>query len=221
MNNKLIWILREPRSGSSWVCHSLTEKLNKPLHHYEAHLLRNGLNQSNNFDSTKFQDQNTLYSTHLFKLFPKLKEIEPYVIRTTRRNKAEQCMSMLYWKYFPHSIKHYYVNESSNVYMDNFNKSLENPATAHKKDIIDIMSKIKERDQIWEDNFQNFKTDVIVYEDLINQVHLPELNVKLSFSEEINFSHKMPEYKTKAFKNYDQIVEWCDEIIPKLNFIQY
>ena len=216
MNNNLIWVFREPRSGSSWVSNALMKKLNKHLYHYDTHVDRN-----TEFDPLSFNDNNMLYSTHLFHLLPQLKVIDPYIIRTTRRNKTEQCLSMLYWNYFPDSIKHYFVDESKNTSMDNFNKSLVNPVTVTKDSIIDLMLKMKQRDKLWADNFKDFKSDVIVYEDLMDQAHISKLDITLSFNTETQYSHKMPEYKTKAFKNYQQAVDWCEEIAQKLKFIQY
>jgi len=215
--NKLIWIMREPRTGSTWVTDALARKLNKTIFHYETQCGKNI--DSFDVNATEFQDYTKVYSTHLFYLTSKIKKLDPYFIRTARRNKVEQCMSMLYWNYFPKSIKHYFVDESRNVAMDYF--SLDNPVTVDKESVFDILLKIKKRDKLWEDNCQKFTNDVIVYEDLFDKVYLPNLDITLSFSEETNFSYKMPEYKTKAFANYDQIIEWCDKIIPKMNYLQW
>jgi hypothetical protein len=218
MNDKLIWIMREPRTGSTWITDALAKKLNKTICHYEMQFDKN---LELDITAIDFQDHSKLYSTHLFNLIPKVKEIDPYIIRTARRNKTEQCLSMLYWNHFPKSIKHYFVDESRNANMDYFTRSLDNPVTVNKESVFDILVKIKKRDRVWEDNFQHFTNDVIVYEDLFDEVYLSNLDIKLSFSEETNFSYRMPEYKTKAFANYDQIIEWCDDFISKMNFIQY
>ncbi len=215
--------MREPRTGSSWVTNALLQKLDKKLFHYEFHY-EICMSPKVEFNSSlpELHDYNKLYSTHLFHVLPKLKDIDPYVIRTARRNKMEQCLSMLYWNYFPNSMRHYFIDESRNTEMNSFVNSLNNPVVVNKEDVIDLLIKIRKRDELWRTNLEHFSnSDVVVYEDLFDEVYLSKLDIKLSFSEDINFSHKMPEYKTKAFKNYDQIVEWCDEIIPKLNFIQY
>lgn len=211
--------MREPRTGSTWVTDVLARKLNRTIFHYEKQCGKNL--DLLDVNATEFQDYTKVYSTHLFYLIPKIVDLNPYVIRTARRNKAEQCLSMLYWNYFPKSIRHYFVDESRNTDMDYFVNSLDNPVTVDKESVFDILLKIKQRDKLWEDNCYKFSNDVIVYEDLFDEVYLPTLDVKLSFSTETNFSYKMPEYKTKAFANYDQIIEWCDEIIPKMNYIQW
>tara|TARA_R110000822_G_scaffold305644_1_gene431479 strand:+ start:445 stop:1119 length:675 start_codon:yes stop_codon:yes gene_type:complete len=224
MNNKTLWIFRETRSGSTWICNALEKKLNKPLSHYESNLSKYGV-----FDPSKFQNPDILYSTHRFQYLSELKTNDPYVIRTTRRNKPDQCLSVLYWKYFPISMKHNFDNnaelESPGVPptfgYDNFILSLDNPVTVKKQDIINMMIHMKQRDVFWQKNVEDFKTAVIVYEDLVDQVHLPDLDITLSFNEEFNFESKMPEYKTRVFKNYEQIVDWVNKAAIDLNLTQY
>ena len=43
MNTKTLWIFRETRSGSTWICNALEKKLNKPLSHYESNLSKYGV----------------------------------------------------------------------------------------------------------------------------------------------------------------------------------
>jgi len=220
MENNLIWIFREPRSGSSWISNALSQKLNKSLYHYEY---EDSYSKIDVFDPLKFQRQDTIYTTHMFQLFSKLKTIDPYVIRTTRRNKIEQCLSILYWNSFPDSMKHNYVEKNSDQLIEEkiFNTALINPVTLREHDVVDTIMKIKYRDLLWETSFKDFKTDTIFYEDLVDQVHLPDLAVTLSFNENTNFSQKMPEYKTKVFKNYKQVIDWANYAIKHITLEQY
>lgn len=228
MNEKCVWLFKETRSGSDWLWRVICEKLHLECEHVdmiiESHLWRPVAPSS--LDSILFEtmpnfvDIKKLYSTHQLKYLPLLQNYnDPFVIRSTRRNKAEQCMSILYGQLYGHTNKHFFTDESKNNY-NYFNYTLENPIYATKQQVKRIMQHMKTNDEYWQNYSHCYENFLIVYEDLFEGITIPYLEISLNFKKDKTIIQKSPDYKTKAFLNYSEIVDWCNEYENSLNFMK-
>ena len=236
--HNLIWLFREARTGSGWALQSLSSSLNKTVVHYDLVLGNRNVKEETYFElynqknllstEKRFEelikqetvfDTDRIYSSHFMFLLSKLNNQNTYVLRTTRRNKIDQCVSLLYLKYYPRIMKQYFVDESKNLNLNYFNHTINNPVEVSKKDVIDCLSLMKTHDDLWKKYSGNFKNYTIVYEDCEQGINIPNLDAQLKFSNFTGFTKKIPEYKTKVFTNYDMIVSWCEEFIDKNPFI--
>ena len=217
MNEKCVWLFKEPRSGSAWLWRVLCEKLNLECEHMDIIIESNNtyLDNISNFSSTR-----KLYSTHRLKYLPLLQNYNtPFIIRSTRRNKAEQCMSTLYLQLHGQTNEHFFTDESKNFY-NFFNHTLKNPVEVTKQQVKKIMENMRINDEYWENFSHRYENFVIVYEDLFEGITIPQLNISLNFSKDTTIVKKSPNYKSKAFLNYNQIIDWCNEYEKSLNFIK-
>ena len=228
MNEKCVWLFKETRSGSDWLWRVICEKLHLECEHVdmviESHLWRPGGPHSLDFILSNtlpnFVDIKKLYSTHQLKYLPLLQNYnDPFVIRSTRRNKAEQCMSILYGQLNGYTNKHFFTDESKNNY-NYFNYTLENPIYATKQQVKKIMENMKKNDEYWQNYSHCYENFLIVYEDLFEGLTIPYLEISLNFKKDKTIIQKSPDYKTKAFLNYSEIVDWCNEYENSLNFMK-
>lgn len=226
MNEKCVWLFKETRSGSDWLWRAICEKSHLECEHLdiivESHLSSgpDGLASANSFLYTvsNFANPKKLYSTHRLGYLPLLQNYNnPFIIRSTRRNKAEQCMSILYGQLYGHTNKHFFTDESKNNY-NYFNHTLENPVYATKQQVKKIMKNMKVNDEYWQNYSHCYENFLIVYEDLFEGITIPHLEISLNFKKDKTIIQKSPDYKTKAFLNYSEIVDWCIEYENSLNF---
>ena len=218
MTNRQVWIFKEGRSGSTWFCKTLSSKINRPALHFEKHF---GLGYhddgietfKNNID--KLKDAGTLYASHYLHLleYSNLLDPDSVFIRTTRRNKAEHCMSKLTYKMLTALPKHYYVNGPELDYSFK-------PVTILKQEVKKSMEFLKKHDDYWKNYAKDFDNFVVAYEDLYEGVTIPQLDVSIKFADNMTFTKKLPYGKEKLFANYDQIVEWCNSYEKELGFTE-
>jgi hypothetical protein len=209
-----IWIFKEARSGSEWICSTLEKRLMRNWYTPDTNLF---LGKDNSMASTivdsnidVLSDLKCFYATHYFFLLPEMRKMHnPYLVRTTRRNKAEHCMSLLYYKMFAHIFKHMYQDSMIESRYATFLKTLEKPVTILKQEVLFEMKKIQKYDKLWNEYSKGHDTYVIVYEDLEDGVNFPLLKEPLKFSDDETYVKKTPYYKDKFFANYEEIIEWC------------
>ncbi len=220
-SDRQIWLFREMRSGSDWVWKTLETKLNRTCLHFSkessANLNENSISHlfyndedpniilKKNVD--KLSDVTKFYSTHYFHILPYIDCLDnPYLIRTVRRDKAEQCMSLLYFYMYGNKFHHVHAENKDNTNYNLFLESLSNPVEILKQQVQQIMLSLKKNDDCWKEYSKNYENCVIVYEDLFEGVTLKQVDLTLKFNS--SFVYKTPDYKKKFFINYDQIVEW-------------
>ena len=227
MDNKVIWMFREGRSGSGWASMALSKKLNRELYHFDKFnqyrsLTPESLSQTFHANKQQFSQTDQLYSTHFFFFMPLVTTIDNlYIIRTTRRNKIEQALSLLYMIMYPRGLRYYYTDMNLNRNINHFNKTLENPISIAKQDVLRCLNTMKNHDELWAEHSVNQDKFILVYEDCESGVDIPDLNVTMKWALDPEFTQKTPEYKTKAFVNYDQIVDWCNDYLANNTFTQY
>ena len=223
ISDRQIWMFREMRSGSDWIW-KVFEKLSKrKCLHFQREPQFNTSDKDNiSYFFHRQQDPNTVltknvnslsdvtkfYSTHFFHILPSIECLDnPYLIRTTRRNKAEHCMSLLYFNIHMHKFHHVFADNS--IGYDYFLETLNNPIIVLKQQVEKVMLSLKKNDDYWNQFSKNYDNCVIVYEDLFEGIDLPQFNMSFKFSEHNEFVLKTPDYKKKFFANYEQIIEWC------------
>jgi len=209
-----IWVFKEGRSGSEWIWKTLEKRFQKDCYSVDTKLFSGKLvtQYESVFDSNinELSSSTCFYATHYFLLLQEMKKLDnPYLIRSTRRNKAEHCMSSLYFKMFGHVFHHLYKDPMEDARYNHFLKTLDKPVVILKQEVLHEMKKIQNYDILWRQHSKDYDNCVIVYEDLNNGVSLPLLEEPLRFSDDETYVKKTPYYKDKFFANYEEIVEWC------------
>lgn len=220
MNNKQIWVFKEGRSGSTWFCRTLAEKLNRPTLHFERYY---DLDYSDDGVETfrknisNLKDSSILYATHYLNLlsYSDLLDPDTLLIRTTRRNKADHCMSKLAWQMFPTKSKHNFTDEQKNT-----KGFYDKPVTILKQQVKKVMETLKKHDDFWNMYAKNFHNIIVPYEDLHEGVNITGLDITIKFSDNTEFTKKLPYDKSQIFTNYAQIVEWCEQYRKELGFME-
>jgi hypothetical protein len=220
MNKRQLWIFKEGRSGSTWFCNALAQKINRKAFHFEHYY---GLEYSDDGVETfkskvsDMKDPSLMYATHYLHLleYSDLLDPDSIFIRTTRRNKADHCMSKLAWRMFPSMPKHRYVNET------NADTEVKHkPVVILKQDVKKVMEFLKKHDDYWTTYSKKFDNFVVAYEDLNEGVTIPQLDINIKFSDNTISLKKLPYEKSEVFANYDQIVDWCEQYTKELGFME-
>ena len=236
LKDKQIWVFKEGRAGSNWFCHALEKKIKRTAFHYEReryldfHLYRTGkdpefVTEVFKKEAIFLRDKTKFYATPYleFLYHAHLLHKDTILIRLTRKNRVEHCLSILAFLMFSHSSRtHSFVNPITmlgNRYAstDFYSK----PEYVTKQQVKKIMKNFKKKDDIWNSYSNNHTNFVVSYEDLEKGVEIEPLSITMRFSDETSFIKKNPSYKEKAFANYDQIVEWCNEYEVEFNLKQH
>ena len=203
-----IWIFREPRSGSTAFVNQITTCLNKK-HFFVNH---------KNF-STIDINSDTIYSTHDFDLlesFGKFQE-KPILIRCTRKDKIEHCLSNLLIKYIHSQI--YDKDRIWNTTRDNSNITNMNifseakPTIFTKNKVLEYLRFKQSMENYWNSYSCDYENTTVFYEDLCTTgVDIPVLGIKsLHILNDDSITVKLPEYKTKLCLNYALVKRWINE----------
>lgn len=190
-----IWVFAEERSGSTWLCAELANKLNKPFVYLDSyHVCLGAIHQTHNFEVLQ-------------------KGIDGIILRTTRKDSIEHMLSYIFlarmkvlnpeWWEFPHVWKDSIEAEITfKKIIDELNIEItENEV----KDYIDLK---KQRDKLWDAYSKPKQT--IFYEDLHNGVDIPELNLSgITFRTGGKFK-KLLWDKRSVIRNSDQASIWYE-----------
>lgn len=219
MKNRQIWIFKEGRSGSTWFCNTLSKKIGRYSIHFEKHFNlkyhETGEETFKNY-AGQLKDLGAIYATHYLHLltYSSILDSDTFLIRTTRRNKADHCMSKLAYQMFPTKPKHNFVDkEKYNITTYDYK-----PIVILKHQIKKSMEMLKKHEDYWNIYAKNFDNQIIAYEDLYEGVTIPHLDISIKFSDDETFMKKLPYEKSKIFANYDQIVEWCEFYQKEMGF---
>ena len=212
-----IWIIREPRSGSTWFTHHVVEQLGFDHCFVDRKLVglpsgESGLEFNSEVALTeinKFSTTNTIFSTHFFTMLRLMDRFEdPIIIRCARRNILDQFLSYCLVK----STNNKFTNIHGEQHQELFDEIIESPLLIPKKDLTEYVRIKRRNEAIWDEFAPKFKNFTIYYEDLCeNGVDIPLLNMYNCKIEENGFTQKLPDYKTKVFLNYDMIQKWVSE----------
>lgn len=210
--NRIIWVLREPRTGGSWFIDKCAALLNRSSYFFESirefDILPMPRKETYFINRPQHKDDTTrILNTHEFSAVSSFKNYDnPIIIRISRKNKTEQFLSFylanLTRKTY-NSVKFYNVyNQETLSNMPNYtNLVVEAPA------IKQFIKRQKIVDDYWNKIKNVYDTEVIYYEDLLVNYHSKLLNVSF----DMNMDHieklplKLPYNKKEIFLNYDLI----------------
>lgn len=218
-----IWIIREPRSGSTWLTHHVAKQLG--LLHFFIDRTVVGASPAESelgleFDSevllkevNKFPKDSTIFSTHFFTMLRIMDKFEdPIIIRCARRNKLEQFLSDYLAKTTNYSFTNITTDEQQQTTREIFEQLTETRLLVPKKDLVEYLRIKKRNEVLWDTYATKFKNFTVYYEDLCeNGVDIAPINLYNCRVEENGHTEKLPEYKTKVFLNYDMIQNWIKD----------
>lgn len=204
-DNRHVWVFREMRSGGTGFCAELSASLGKNFNFVEESL------------DDAIISPDVVNNTHRFNLIEDVVKIcNPILIRVTRRNKTEQMLSK-------HAIVH-----SADVMSDNaivnimpdtteeqlagFDELVKNhPVTIEENYVIGFARQCLEYDSLWKKYGSLVENTTVYYEDLLEPIPLPIVDLRrMSFLADTHTA-KFPEYKSRLFTNYTQIEQWMKE----------
>lgn len=217
LEKRQIWYFKEPRSGSTWLLKVLEKLINRQPFHLDKFLdskmpktfLDNKIFLKENVDL--LSDCRNFYSTHYFYLLEEMKYYkDPYLIRITRRDKVEQCLSTIYFDMYQNGLTHYYSDQKLNPSYNFFLRTKENPIYITKRTVHNAMNLCKKNSDYWNLYSKDFETFTVVYEELSEGVNFPFYNYPVKFSDDQTML-KIPDYKKDVFTNYEEIVSWATQ----------
>ena len=210
----IVWIFREQRSGSTAFTNLIANRLNridKFIGRYPEDI-ETVKNISN--------PENYVFSTHSFEFIEIMNSFDKPVvmIRCTRQDKIERCISYLIAKYKTKRAKHgdnvwNIVRSSVPSEYKNFATKIE-PMLFTKKEVHNYLRYHTETNQYWENNTALYQNCTVFYEDLCTDagVDLPILGLtSLSIATDESLTIKLPDYKKQVCLNYDMVARWITE----------
>lgn len=202
-DKRIIWMFREPRSGSTTAMQVILKKLNRRY---------NFITFDNNdyINIPEFQqqenDHEVILDTHFFPALLSMKNYDnPFLIRISRKDTVEQCLSfiacqLMNWEFF--NLKVTGKDDNRHVFEEFTKNKIE-----IKKDMVDFFARHRMRqNSYWEKIAPNHDHQVIYYEDMNEAVDIPKLG--LYNLELLTETIKLPDYKKELFTNYDSVKEW-------------
>jgi hypothetical protein len=208
-----IWVFAEERSGSSWLTEVLCTRLSRQYAYVE--LDREEIPDEEwarrvAGDPEAYSDPANVYQTHRFAILKSLAN-QPFVIRTTRRNRLEQVLSSLFldrtrqtapdfWR-LPHVLGF----QGPSEFLDVLGRTVG--TYVDESEIAAYFAKKAARDELWRECSPRHDARTIFYEDLVEGVDIPQLDLRLCFSTPSVYQ-KLPYDKRTLFANYDQIARW-------------
>lgn len=213
--NRIVWLFKEQRSGSSWLCHHICKTINLTYTLVEdeyQHLPRH--DRIKNIVSRKQQDTDygSLLHTHLFEGLMSLSKYDnPIVIRCSRKNRFEQFLSWYAvkstnWKFF-----HLMRSEEKSNFGERkvFDDLLKSKIVIPKSEYHEFMHRVVDTsDKFW-NLASRYDNQVIYYEDMMEgSFDIPVLGMYNNHMDEDTFIKNPDSYKKDIFVNYDEVKDW-------------
>lgn len=201
-SKQIIWLLREPRSGSTWFSRKLGVFLNRPDKWFDN---RDQQEMENFFVSRKQQDTdcNIVFDTHYFCALKGLKNYtDPIVLRVTRKNKVEQFLSKVIATKYNHNQVFNILSEEERNNLPKIEKTV-----VPMSEVREFIRKSKQNDSLWKEYSPQYRSETIYYEDLLNGFSskiFPITNWSMQIEEE-GMPLKLPYNKKDIFVNYEQV----------------
>jgi LPS sulfotransferase NodH len=202
---RIVWLFREPRSGSTWLSNYLAEKLNRQFR------LVDNMSVYNRDDIVFFQksnDENMLLNTHCFRLIHSMKNYtNPVLIRCYRKNTFEQILSLAVTQ-----RTHFYNihDDIGRVTFENDIQRLENIGIRlEKKQVENYINLRNKMTDYWNQYAKQYENYEFCYEELVQGCEIFNFG-KVSMQ---GYTEVLPDnYKSRVFVNYDEIKEWCNQL---------
>ena len=205
LNNRIIWLFRQPRSGSTWFKLSLIYELNRMPVNFVMQQPKPKFKSTYNqwvviepkrkddiqtFFENRMQqpdDNKFILDTHLFDGLHGLKNYtNPIVIRVARKNVTEQFIShivasrSLVWNIQPDR-----VNPPPDVTMEKY-KSLSN-ISIDTQEVLHWITTRKHQDDLWESYSGSYESETVYYEDLLDNWQSNILPIQVSMGNNTSY----------------------------------
>lgn len=209
VDDRIIWLFREPRSGSDWLTRSLSNALKRQVYFinkntvpYPKNVTSSKRTEQIYFENRKqeLNDHTLLLNTHCFNALESLDNYaNPIVIRSSRRNRTEQFISQyLAWQ-----------TSNFNVFSQDAIAALPKfePFTIPEDDLYHFIKIKKSTNNLWKDYASKYENEIVYYEDLLLGWESKIFNLKLRMTNDSDdyFPKKLPYNKKEFIINYDQI----------------
>ena len=208
------------RSGSTAFAETLAERLNRPYC---------SVADTSDMSHPLTDDETIIFSTHSFNSLVQMTSYNnPILIRCTRRNLTEQCLSHLLStkinKQLPDNMRFWNDRRDENR-KENRNRFYNaDPFLATKKEVFDYLNKNQSWKTDWNLYSQDYRNYTVYYEDLCERgVDIPELGVyNFSIAEGATTRQLPSSYKERILLNHEMVRTWISEYqgIYKLNKIE-
>lgn len=207
MKGRVIWVFREPRSGSSWFTSRLANTLDRQYYFFDDMLSKKMIDFNQRLEyflhrKQEPDDVNKLLNTHhFFGLQSMSNYTDPILIRVTRKNKVEHFCSI--W------ISRNIVGKFYNVHNEyELSKYPEiKPVEIPYKHVYQYIDKIKINEQLWNTYATGYENETVTYEQLLDNFSstlLPIENWSMQVPQE-GLSIKLPYNKKEVIINYSFI----------------
>ncbi len=210
----IVWIFKDPRSGSTAFTNLVANRLNRTevfLGSYprDIEIVKNISNP-----------EDFIFTTHSYDFLEIMSSFDQPVtlIRCSRRDKLERCLSFLIATHKSKRLRH--ESGSWNIMRDNASSGLNNftdgivPTVFTKKEVYDQLRYHTEINQYWENSISSYQNCTVFYEDLCTDtgVDLPNLSLtSLSIATDDSLTIKLPYDKKQICLNYDMVARWVTE----------
>ena len=208
MDQRIIWVLREYRSGSTWFTMKLCKLLNKEFYFFDNKLKTNFQDREKFFVSRKQEKDDymrILNTHHYFALKSFNNYNNPIVFNVTRKNRTEQFLSFYFaFKYSSNIPNKVAVNLSKDK-LDLFPKYEKH--VVPEIDALEFCKTVKSNSKLWYNNCNNFEHETIYYEDLLDGYNSKLLRTNLCMETEMDndLPVKLPYNKQEVVLNYSKI----------------
>lgn len=203
LTNKIIWVLREPRSGSVWFTQKLAKTLGRKSNFVDSRIPVAERNVWFEGRSETPEDSTKILSTHLFVAIKSMSNFTtPILVRTTRKDRTEQFLSSYIGKYT--NIK--------NMHYDNAPMPTIEPIVVPEKPILNWVQMVLTNKQLWEQYSGNYQNETVYYEDLVEGFSSSLLSINnwsMKTETDPSLPKKIAYNKRDIVLNYDKV----DQII--------
>jgi len=213
---KIIWLFREPRSGSTWITRKLAELTAREHVFIEQTMSCLTMDKRLAVFGNRVQtdrDYDSILSTHHFTFLEHMdKYTDPVLIRTVRKDVTEQFIShflagLTNWRY-----PNLHPEGNVNAIIDTF----EQVGTGHiipRQQVESYIKQKKEWDRLWNQYATVYENCTVYYEDMVNGFNLPLLGLDGLQMKEVDTTMPMPYNKREIIRNYDQVDCWIKELL--------
>ena len=207
MNDKIIWVFREKRSGSSWFTVKLSNHLKRQFWFFDDILSKKHMDFDQRLEyflQRKQEQEDTqkiLNTHHLFALKSIQNYKDPILVRVTRKDKAEHFCSEWISQHIVGRFYNVHNEEESNKYPKI--KPIEIPY----KHIFEYIDNVKKHEDYWNTYASGHVHETVTYEQLLDSYSsdiLPITNWSMQVHEE-GLSIKLPYDKREVITNYDVV----------------
>jgi hypothetical protein len=215
IENRIIWVFREGRSGGTSAAEVIYRKLNRQYIFVDSSLYPSTFykKQGHQIFVQKEQDHKLLFNTHYFPALHSMCNYDdPILIRISRKNVVEQCLSFLAGQ----SMNWKFTNLKANGETQNleiFEEFIKSKILIKKSDVDFFARHRMKQNYLWNHYAPDYDNQVIYYEDMMTNIDIPLLNLyNVTLTSE---TLKLPDYKKEVFVNYEDVEKWLS-VYPNL-----